>query len=131
MEQCNHREYKKCGISWTDKRRDNRVDKSMFVYTKDMLIDWLDGYSYNTLERNYKLSPYYVRILINTIINESPDYRKLIENHIDCLQITNIGLDGGYFNSSKGKVGYLLAVDLDSNTVVHYARLKEKKIRYS
>jgi len=109
-----------CGKTWVDNRRDNRLDKSIFTYSRDMLIDWLDGHSYRTIARNYNLSPYYVHFFLNTIIRMLPDYRLLIKDHIDCKQIKYIGIDGGYINSNKGKVCYLLAIDVETNTICYY-----------
>jgi len=137
---CNHREYChnghdrhgkqrfkciKCGITWTDKRRDNRADKSKFIYSRDMLIDWLDGHSYRTLARNYKLSTYYVHQYINQIIELLPDFRQLIKTHRDCMLIEWVGIDAGYLASNSGKISYLLAVDLDTNTMVYFKEAKE------
>lgn len=115
-----------CNATWTDKRRDNRVDKSIFVYTKDMLLDWVDGHSYKTLSRNYHLSLYYVHLLINWILLYLPDFREMIVNHEDCDKVEYIGIDGGYVRTSKGQVCFLIAVDIDTNTICHFKMVKDE-----
>ena len=113
-----------CGVTWTDKRKNNGQDKSRFITSKNMCLDWLDGHSYRTLSRRYKMSPYYSHLYINNIIESLPDFRSIIASHPDRQNVEWVGIDGGYVNSTKGKISFLIAVELDTNTLCWYDLVK-------
>lgn len=113
----------KCGKTHTDGRRLNNYSHACFTRSRDMLIDWLDGHSYRTLARNYDTTTYHVHSLIHRLVECLPDFRKLVFNHTDRFFVTAAGLDAGYIATNKGKVCFLLAVCLDTNTVLHFKRV--------
>jgi hypothetical protein len=132
---CSHVKYKKkgtdrngnqryqcliCKKTWTDKRRDNGLYNSLFLTTKHMFLDWINGHSYRTVADNHENSVYQINNLFYYMIESLPDYREMARGDDNYAFIECLNIDGGYISTNKGKKCFLMAVDADTNTVVDF-----------
>lgn len=106
---------KDCMQTWIDKRTYNQQSKSRAINAVNVFEFWLKGWSMKDCAQQFTMSKTQVSRVVNDVIDCAPLNSELFlapELH------THFGIDAGYFCTTEGKKGLLLATCCKTGLIV-------------
>lgn len=140
-ETCEHKQYgthgwdrygnrrykcKTCMKTWIDKRTYNQQSKSRAINAVNVFEFWLKGWSMKDCAQQFTMSKTQVSRVVNDVIDCAPLNSELF---LAEELFTHVGIDAGYFCTTEGKKGLLLATCCKTGLILAYMVVESENAR--